>query len=143
MYMWVYADERKYWRLRYWIAGKEKSLSLGVYPDAGLKASRKKRDAERDHLNNQIDPSAERKADKRRTSLSHENSFESVADEWFEKQKYVWVAIHAFDERRRLDKNVYPFLGRRPIMEIDAPELIDAIWRIESRGANDLSHRAL
>lgn len=143
LYLWVYADGRKYWRLRYWIAGKEKSLSLGVYPDVGLKAARKKRDAERDHLDNQIDPSAERKADKRRTRLSHENSFESVAEEWFEKQKYVWVASHALDVRRRLDKNVYPFLGRRPILEIDAPELLDAIRRIESRGAHDLSHRVL
>lgn len=64
LYLWVYADGRKYWRLRYWLGGKEKSLSLGVYPDVGLKAARTKRETQRKHLDNSLDPSAERTADK-------------------------------------------------------------------------------
>jgi hypothetical protein len=60
LYLWVYADGRKYWRLRYWIEGKEKSISLGVYPETGLKDARRKRDLERRHLENKLDPSRER-----------------------------------------------------------------------------------
>lgn len=143
LYLWVYADGRKYWRLRYWMSGKEKSLSLGVYPDVGLKAARKKRDAEREHLDNKLDPSAERKADKIRAKTASANSFEAVADEWYGKQSHIWVASHSLDVRRRLDTNVYPFLGHRPIAEIAAPELLDTIRKIESRGAHDLAHRVL
>lgn len=143
LYLWVYADGRKYWRLRYWLGGKEKSLSLGVYPDVGLKAARTKREAERKHLDNRLDPSAERKADKLRTRAALENSFEAVATEWSGKQSHTWVATHALDVKRRLEKNIYPFLGRRPIAAIDAPELLAAVRKIEGRGAHDLAHRVL
>ena len=66
LYLWVYADGRKYWRLRYKIAGSEKSLSLGVYPEIGLKNARKRRDEERQRLDDNLDPSAERRAEKAR-----------------------------------------------------------------------------
>jgi integrase len=143
LYLWVYADGRKYWRLRYWLCDKEKSLSLGVYPSVGLKAARTKRDAERKHLDNKLDPSAERKADKLRAKIALANSFEAVADEWYGKQAHIWVASHALDVRRRLDKNVYPFLGHRPIAEIEAPELLETIRKMETRGAHDLAHRVM
>jgi integrase len=143
LYLWVYADGRKYWRLRYWLAGKEKSLSLGVYPDVGLKTARAKRHAERKHLDNKLDPSAERKADKLRAKIALANSFEAVADEWYGKQSHIWVASHALDVRRRLDKNVYPFLGHRPIAEIEAPELLETVRKMEARGAHDLAHRVM
>lgn len=143
LYLWVYADGRKYWRLRYWLGGKEKSLSLGVYPDVGLKAARTKREAERKHLDDRLDPSAERKADKLRARTAHANSFEAVATEWYSKQSNTWVASHTLDVKRRLEKNIYPFLGRRPIAEIDAPELLATIRKIEGRGAHDLAHRVL
>ena len=79
LYLWVYADGRKYWRLRYWIGGKEKSISLGVYPRIGLAEARKKRDAERRHLDDNLDPSAERRVEKARLKLAVANSFEAVA----------------------------------------------------------------
>ncbi len=143
LYLWVYDDGRKYWRLRYWLGGKEKSLSLGVYPDVSLKAARAKREAERKHLDNKLDPSAERKADKLRTKIANVNSFQAVAEEWYTKQAHTWVSSHLRDVRRRLEKNVFPYMGRRPIAAIDAPELLDAVRRIETRGAHDLSHRVL
>lgn len=143
LYLWVYADGRKYWRFRYWINHREKSLSLGVYPDVGLKAARKKRDAEREHLENDLDPSAERKAAKLRATIAQVNSFEAVAEEWFAKQAHVWVASHAVDVKRRLEKNIYPFLGREPIAEIEAVELLATVRKIEARGAHDLAHRVL
>jgi len=143
LYLWVFADGRKYWRLRYWVAGKEKSLSLGVYPSVGLKAARTKLDAERAHIDNSLDPSTERKADKLRAKVASANSFQAVADEWYKKKAQIWVAHHSLDVRRRLDKNIYPHLGHRPISEINALELLSVVRKIEDRGAHDLSHRVL
>lgn len=143
LYLWVYADGRKYWRMRYWLSGKEKSLSLGVYPAVGLKAARIKREAERKHLDNNLDPSAERQLGKVRAKLSQTNSFSAVANEWYTRQVNKWVASHSLDVRRRLDRNAFPFLGSRPIADIEAPELLETVRKIEARGAHDLAHRVL
>lgn len=77
--LWVYSDGRKYWRMCYWQAGKEKSLSLGVYPKVSLSEARKKRDELRKQLHANLDPSAERKAANLRKKLAVENSFQAVA----------------------------------------------------------------
>ncbi len=143
LYLWVSADGRKYWRLRYWIAGKEKALSLGVYPVVSLKEARGKRDCERKRLESGLDPSAERKASKHRQRVAAANSFEAVSREWYQKQLHTWVSSHANDVLRRLEINLFPDLGRRPIAEIEAPELLACIGKIERRGAYDLAHRVL
>lgn len=143
LYLWVYADGRKYWRLRYRIAGVEKSLSLGVYPTTSLKKARLRRDKERERLEANLDPAAERRAEKARRTVAAANSFEAVAREWYAKQAKHWVPGHADDVLRRLESNVFPTLGRRPISEIDAPELLASIRPIEARGAYDLAHRVL
>jgi integrase len=141
--LWIYADGRKYWRLRYWVGGKEKSLSLGVYPDVPLKEARARRDAERKRLADGLDPSAERRVRKLKARLAAENSFEAVAREWYAKQLHTWVPHHASDVLRRLESNIFPALGKRPIDSIDAPELLVAVRKIEARGAYDLAHRVL
>lgn len=143
LYLWVFVDGYKYWRLRYWIDGKEKSLSLGVYPEVGLKAARARRDVERGRLADNLDPAAERRADKVRQQLSVANSFEAVAREWYAKQLNIWVGGYSADVLRRLERDVFPALGRRPISAIDAPELLLAVQPIERRGAYDLAHRVL
>ncbi len=143
LYLWIYADGRKYWRLRYWLAGKEKSLSLGVYPAISLKEARKRRDAERRHLENKLDPAAERRAEKLRRHLSASNSFEAVAREWHAKFRSAWTPDHAASLLRRLELNIFPVIGRRPISEIDPLELLATVRPIENRGAYDLAHRVL
>lgn len=143
LYLWVYADGSKFWRLRYWIAGKEKSLSFGSYPVVSLKEARGKRDEQSKVLDANLDPSAERKAANLKSKLAAENSFESVAREWYAKQLHTWVDHHAKDVNRRLETNIFPSLGRRPIGEIEAPELLAAVQKIEKRGAFDLAHRVL
>ena len=143
LYLWIYLDGRKYWRLRYWQAGKEKSLSLGVYPKVTLSDARKKRDELRKQLGADLDPSAERKATNLRKKLAAENSFEAVAREWYGKQLHTWVPHHASDVKRRLENNIFPSIGKRPIAEIQAPELLETIRKIEARGAYDLAHRVL
>lgn len=143
LYLWAYQDGRKYWRMRYWQAGKEKSLSLGVYSKVSLSDARKKRDELRQQLQADLDPSAERKAANLRKKLAAENSFEAVAREWYGKQVHTWVQHHASDVKRRLENNIFPIIGKRPIGQIEAPELLQAIRVIETRGAYDLAHRVL
>ena len=143
LYLWVYHNGRKYWRMRYWRAGKEKSLSVGVYPRVTLSEARIKRDELRNQLDADLDPSAERRASSLRKKLSAENSFEAVAREWYNKQLHIWVQHHAQDIKNRLESNIFPVLGKRPIDQIEAPELLQAIRKIEARGAFDLAHRVL
>lgn len=143
LYLWVHADGKKYWRLRYWIAHKEKSLSLGVYPNVSLKQARARRDANRKLIDEHLDPSAERRAEKLRGMASLENSFEAVAREWYGKQLHTWVPSHARDVLRRLEANAFPLIGARPISQIEAPELLAMAKRIETRGAYDLAHRVM
>lgn len=143
LYLWVYQNGTRFWRLRYWLSKKEKSLSFGAYPEVTLKEARNKRDIERKKLDINLDPSAERKATKLQKRLSSENSFEMVAREWLGKQLHTWVKHHADDVLRRLEVNIFPDLGRRPIDEIEAPELLAVVQKIEKRGAYDLAHRVL
>lgn len=143
LYLWVYRDGRKYWRMRYWQARKEKSLSIGVFPNVSLSTARGKREDLRKQLESDLDPSAERKAANLRKKLSAENSFEAVALEWYQKQLHTWVPHHAADVKRRLESNIFPIIGKRPIDQIEAPELLQAIRKIESRGSYDLAHRVL
>ena len=143
LYLWVYEDGRKYWRLRYWVDGKEKSLSLGVYPAISLQDARKRRDSGRKLIEDDVDPSAERKASKRTRKLAAVNSFEAVAREWYAKQVHTWVPHHAADVISRLEKNAFPHIGSRPIAEVEAPELLEVARRIEKRGSYDLAHRMM
>ncbi|MGO8718628.1 MAG: tyrosine-type recombinase/integrase [Acidobacteriaceae bacterium] len=143
LYLWVFPDGKRYWRMRYWQHGIEKSLSLGVYPSVTLKAARAKRDAMHQQLQNGIDPSNARKVEKRSKKLAAANSFESVALEWLAKQENACSKRHAANLKRRLEMDAFPALGSRPIAEIDAPELLAVMRVIESRGSFDLAHRVL
>jgi hypothetical protein len=102
----------KWWRLKYRFDGKEKLLSLGTYPDVGLKEARERRDDAREMLANRIDPSHSRKAQK---SLRHEqaaNSFEAVSREWYEKYSQNWVEAHGSRIIRRLERDIFPDIGK-------------------------------
>ncbi|WUR14727.1 integrase arm-type DNA-binding domain-containing protein [[Empedobacter] haloabium] len=133
----------KWWRLKYRFEGKEKLLSLGVYPDVSLKDARERRDSARKQIADGIDPSLNRKAQKSLRQLQVANSFETVAREWYEKHAPNWVAAHGDRIIRRLERDIFPLMGKRPISDIAAPELLDVIRRIEARGALETAHRAL
>lgn len=132
----------KWWRFRYRFDGKEKLLSLGVYPDIGLKDARQRRDDARKLLANSIDPSENRKIQKASKSDQSANSFEVIAREWFAKFKHGWADSHSDKIIKRFENDVFPWLGGRPIAEITAQELLQCLRRIEGRGALDTSHRA-
>ena len=143
MYLEVAPSGGKWWRLKYRHGGREKRLSLGVYPDVGLADARERRDAARKLIADGKDPSAERKAEKREEKGRAANSFEAVAREWYGKQAHTWVESHASDVLRRLETNLFPAIGEWPIADLEAPELLDAVRTIEQRGAYDLAHRVL
>lgn len=143
LFMLVTPQGGRWWRLKYRYGGKAKLLSLGVYPDVSLADARAKRDEARKLIAAGKDPSAERKAESRAKALRDSNSFAAVALEWFDKQSRTWSPRHADDVRRRLDRNLIPDLGERPIAEITAPELLAAARKVEHRGAHDLAHRMI
>ena len=141
LYLEVTLSGGRLWRLKYRVAGREKRLALGAYPDVGLKAARLRRDEARTQLAEGVDPGAARKAAK--VSQAGLESFEAVAREWHAKFAPGWVASHADRILKRLESDVFPWLGSRPIAEIKAPELLAAARRVESRGALETAHRAM
>jgi integrase len=133
----------KWWRLKYRFDDKEKLLSLGTYPDVSLKDARARRDEARKLLANDIDPGQNRKAQKAVRQDRAANSFEVVAREWYAKHSVNWSLNHANRTIRRLERDIFPGIGGRPIAEVTAPELLAAVRRIEERGALETAHRAL
>ena len=130
----------KWWRFKYRFGGKEKLLSLGTYPKVGLAKARTRRDRAREQVADGIDPGQVRKALKA-SKANTENTFEVVAREWHAKFMATWTPGHAAMILRRLELNVFPWIGARPIIDIKAPELLMVLRRIESRGALETAHR--
>jgi integrase len=133
----------KWWRFRYQFDGKEKLLSLGTYPDTSLKDARERRDEARKEVAAGIDPGEHRKARKTATIAKQANSFEVVAREWYAKHSPNWSPNHGDRIIRRLERDIFPWIGGNPIADIDAPRLLEVIRRIEQRGALETAHRAL
>lgn len=131
----------KYWRHKYRFGGKEKRLSYGVYPEVTLKEARERRDEARRLLRDGLDTSAERKREKARTVERHMNTFEAIAQEWFEK--WSPTASPSYSERTwsRLQRFIIPYLGARPLAEIEPPDVLAALRRIEARGTGETAHR--
>lgn len=133
-------DGSRWWRFRYRFDGKAKMLSMGTYPETSLKEARELRDEARKNLKDGIDPSQKKKAQK--ASVSGADSFEAIAREWFSKFSPTWTPSHGERIIRRLERDIFPWIGKRPIGEIKAPELLTVLRKIESRGAVETAHRA-
>lgn len=143
LYLEVAPSGGKWWRLKYRFGGKEKRVSLGVYPDVSLKAARERRDEARRLLAAGVDPSESRKAEKAARVERSTNSFELVAREWHARRSKTWAEGHATRILRRLEADIFPWIGKRPIAEVTSPELLAALRRVESRGALETAHREL
>jgi len=142
LYLLVQPSGAKYWRLKYRFVGVEKVLALGVYPDISLLDARQRRDEARKLLANDVDPGAVKKVQKAVKIALAENSFELVAREWHTKNLHNWKQSNATKLINLLQNDIFPWLGSRPIGEIAAPELLQTIRRIESRGVLETAHRA-
>lgn len=131
----------KLWRLKYRFGGKEKRLALGAYPEISLKDARERREAARKLLANEVDPSFHRKAEKAAAAERSANSFEIICREWLEKWGSTVVPAQKKKATARLEKDVFPWLGGRPIAEITAPEVLAVLRRIDDRGARYSAHK--
>lgn len=135
MYLLVKPNGSKYWRLKYRFVGKEKMLSIGVYPDVSLADARQKRDEARKVLAAGGDPGEVKKADKLAQKLSTENTFEAIAREWHRQKADRWSLRYRDEIIDTFEKDIFPYLGRRPIAEIKPMELLETLRRLEKRGA--------
>src|ERR1700685_4395298 len=133
----------KWWRLKYRYAGKEKRVSLGVYPEVNLKKARARTIEARQLLDAGVDPSENSRAAKASQLQGAANSFEVVTREWIEQQMKTWVRGHGERILTRFERDIFPWIGARPIADLSAPELLTTVRRIEKRGALETAHRAL
>jgi integrase len=136
LFLLVTADSRRYWRLRFRHAGRERLISLGVYPDVPLKLARERREDARRQIAAGIDPVAKRRAER----TAQADTFKALAEEFLAKQKHLSAGTLRRD-RDRLEQFVFPYLGNRPTASIEAPELLDVLKRIEARGTHETAHR--
>ena len=143
LYLEISASGAKLWRLKYRFGGKEKRLALGIYPDISLANARERRDDARKLLANEIDPGEHRKVQRAAKAERATNSFEAVAREWLAKYSPRWASSHSSKIVKRLENDVFPWIGPRPIADITPPEILKVLHRIEGRGAHDTAHRAL
>lgn len=143
LYVYITPSGGKLWRLKYRLHGTEKTLSIGKYPEISIAEARKQQGEAKERLRQGIDPSQFKKQAKLNDQQNAANSFEVVAREWLAKNQATWAESNAKKVTQRLEKNALPWLGRRPINTIEAPELLTMARRIENRGAIETAHRVL
>jgi integrase len=143
LYIEVMPNGGTYWRMNYRFLGKQKRLAFGVYPRVTLKEAREKRDEAKKLLDAGIDPSAEKKIAKIEHKVKYDNNFEALAREWHTQKIHTWKPDHAAVILRRLETNIFPYIGQRPIKEIRTSELLNAVRTLETEGKRDLAHRML
>lgn len=141
LYLEIAPSGGKWWRFKYRFGGKEKRLSLGVYPDVGLKDARAKRDDARKLLADGADPGAQRKAAKLAKAEIGGNTFEALGREWMAVRGKEWTESYASKTTSALERHAFPAIGSKPITEIAAPDLLALLRAIESRGTVDMAHR--
>lgn len=133
----------RYWRLKYRYGGKEKRLALGVYPDVGLKEARERADAARKTLQSGSDPSEVKKAGKAKQAHEAANTLKAVALDWLEHQSARWSPDTKARIRQTLTTDIFPSMGARPLAAIKPAEVMQAVKKIEARGAGDQASRVL
>ena len=141
LYLEIRPTGSKWWRVKYQFAGKAQLLSVGTYPEVSLKEARQRRDEIRRQVRDGIDPSAARKATRRRETGA--DSFATLAQEWLEKFQPGWSVSYREKITGHLDHDLLPWLGMRPVKAIEPPELLTVVRRVESRGALETAHRTL
>jgi integrase len=143
LFLYISPKGAKSWRLAYRYLGKHKLLVIGPYPAISLKEARERREAAKKLLVDNIDPSSAKREAKITAANAARNSFETVAREWFAKYSAEWSAGYKYAVTHRQEKYLFPLLAKRPIKSITAPELLEAVRKIESRGSIVIAHFAL
>ncbi len=138
LYLLIKKNGSKYWRFKYRINGTEKLLALGVYPEVSLKKAREKRDAARKQTSDGIDPAIIRKLEK---AGNKENTFRAVAEEFLNTNASKWSKPHHRHIKECFERDVYPWIGSRPLKELSAVEVLTTLRRIVDRGALETAAR--
>jgi len=145
MYLEVMPNGSKYWRLKYRVnvgdKRVERRLALGVYPEVSIKEARNAAAKARAQVREGIDPLDAKKQTKLSQHIAASNSFEAVALEWLEKNKIHWVDSYTVNVSRYINNYLVPYIGKRPIKEITAPELLAVLRKKESQGYYETAHR--
>ncbi|CAM8483907.1 Integrase/recombinase, includes phage integrase [Citrobacter freundii] len=137
LYLLVNPNGARYWRLKYRVAGKEKLLALGVYPDVTLADARAKRDEAKRGIAGGIDPNEAKREEKIAREANVRNTFQEIACEWHSSKLYKWSEGYASDIMEAFNKDVFPYIGKKPIAEIKPLELLNVLRRMEGRGATE------
>jgi integrase len=137
LYMIVSPAGSKWWRFKYQFGGREKLLSVGIYPDVPLKLARTRRDEARKLVAGGIDPSMKRKGEK----VAQANTFKALAEEWLTHESKTLSAVTIRAKRARLETWAYGSIGNTPIADIEPPELLAMLKRVESTGRHETAHR--
>ena len=143
LYLQVSPGGSRRWFWKYRMGGVEKQLALGSHPDVTLKQARLSRDAARLQKANGLDPVQVRKIEKLKATRTDGDTFKAVALEWYGKQAPEWSESHAGRMLRQLERDLFPWIGERPIVQIHPMELLAALQKIEERGALETADRAL
>ncbi len=141
LYLLIKPSGARWWRHDFRFQGKRKTLSLGVYPDVGLKEARERHAEQRHQLNRGIDPGEVRKLRRDNFQTTHAESFAAVAEEWFLNVRSQWTERHAAYVWRRIEANLLPWLGDSVFSEISPLDVLTTLRRIEDRGAIETAHR--
>jgi integrase len=143
LYIEISPSGGKLWRLKYRFGGKEKRLALGKYPSVSLKDARDKRDEAKRVLDSGKDPGAEKKRAKVEAMVAQENTFQAIAEEWTGRHFLNKAPAHKVRVVARLEKNIYPYIGAKPVTELTPADILRVIQLIEKRGAIETAHRAM
>lgn len=133
----------KYWRMAYRFGGKQRTLAIGIYPAVGLAAARKKCREAHVTLAGGTDPMEAKRDTKAAERAATNNTVSQVAADWLATKQSGWSTTHYHREARNLEKDILPHLGRRVIGEVEPPDLLKILRRIEARGAVYVAHRVL
>lgn len=141
LFLLVMPNGSKYWRLKFFFAGKEKTLALGVYPEVSLADARERRTEAKRQIAVGIDPSVAKRHAKQEEILKATNTFGVIAREWHDKRKHEWAPKTSGMALVRLEQHILPKLGQRPIAEINAPEVLAVLRVVEESGALEMARR--
>ncbi|GGP26809.1 tyrosine-type recombinase/integrase [Silvimonas amylolytica] len=141
MFLLVSTNGSRWWRLKYRFAGKEKQLSLGVYPEVSLVEARRLREDARKLIADGIDPGLMRKDEKAKQAAAYSNTFESVGRAWHKRNLGKWSKDHASRILTRLETDVFPLIGERPVAELKTRDLLVPLRKVEARGTLDSAGR--
>lgn len=135
LYLLIKPNGSRYWRMKYRFGGKEKKLALGVYPDVSLAEARNRRDEARKLLAEDSDPAEKKKLDKLTRKISSGNTFQALALEWHQHKTRTWATSTSEWVMEGLEKDIFPYIGKRPITDILPLEMLDIFRCLEARGA--------